>query len=416
MDWRLAFRRYGGWLILAIACAAYYPRFARDMSGGVARGGLSLLSHGAECLLGNEVLQACDLQFTYPPAFAFMMLPMLPFGGGVRMAVWYLIMIGATVGAYQLCEALARRLYPGTWSERELAWLRVVSIVLSIKFILAVLENQAFDTLVFLFILVGLWALMQRQEWLAGAAIALAAAIKGSPLIFVPYLVITLRWRACAAFAVVYLAASFLPDLFFTPKGGAHGYYVTWFREIAMGPLYDDANLTKYRFWVGENSNNHSLRALAYRMFPLGLGDPMFRPTLMAMYLPVVAALGYIIIKSMRSAEPARRVGLDGAAIVVAMLALSPMTSRSHYVALMLPYTVICAAVLTDARRRTLGIAVLAVSFLLATASGNDVVGGKFTDWAYARGAIVSGALVLLLYLVVLAREPESDTRQKASG
>lgn len=413
MNWRLA--RYGGWIALAVAAAAYYPRFARDMSGGVARGGLSLLTHGAECLLGNEVLQVCDLQFTYPPAFAFMMLPMVPLGGGARMLVWYLITIGVTVGAYQLCEALARRLYPGPWSEGQLAWLRIVSIVLSIKFILAVLENQAFDTLVLLFILVGLWALLQRQEWLAGAAIALAAAIKGSPLIFVPYLVVTLRWRACAAFAGVYLVASFLPDLFFTPKGGAHGYYATWFREIAMGPLYDDPNLTRYRFWVGVNSNNHSLRALAYKIFPVtGLNDPLFRPVLMAMYLPVVAALAYVIIRSLRSADRARHVGLDGAAIVIAMLALSPMTSRSHYVALMLPYTVICAAILTDARRRALGIAVLVVSFLLATASGNDVVGGKFTDWAYAHGAIVSGALVLLLYLAVLAREPLNAAPQPA--
>jgi len=51
-------------------------------------------------------------------------------------------------------------------------------------------------------------------------------------------------------------------------------------------------------------------------------------------------------------------------------------------------------------------IAVLAVSFLLATASGNDVIGRKFTLWSYAQGSILFGSLLLLLYLVVLAARP----------
>ncbi|MSO67280.1 MAG: DUF2029 domain-containing protein [Pseudolabrys sp.] len=392
-------RRYGVWIGLTLAFALYYPRFAHDMSQGIARGGLSLLTHGAECLLAGEVLQACDLFFTYPPAFAFVMLPFVPMKPGIAMVVWYLVTIGATIVAYMLSETLARRIFPGDWTEKELAWLRLGSILLSIKFILAVLENQAFDTLVLLFILIGLWALVMKREVLSGGSIAFAAAIKGSPLIFLPYLLFTRRFVAAGTFIGVYLATSFLPDLFFTPKSG-FGYFLTWVREIALGPLYDDLELTKYLFWAGVNSNNHSLRAVAYQLFPSGLADPWFRPTLAAMYLPVVAAAAIIVIKSMRNGG---LVAIDGAVVLIAMLVLSPMTSRSHFVALILPYTIACAAYIRDPATRRLGQIVLVISFILATATGNDLVGGWFTDWAYSLHVLALGSLLLLIYLAAIA-------------
>lgn len=412
-NWDYDVARRVAWIVLAIAVVAYYPRFAHDMSSGVALGGLPLLRHGAECLLGNQVLQDCDLQFTYPPAFAFLMIPFYAMGAKVGMVIWYAVAIVATIASYQLCEAFARRLFPGAWSERELAWLRVVSISLSIKFILAVLENQAFDTLVLLFILVGLWGLLQKRELVAGIGFAFAAAIKGSPLIFLPYLLVTRRFMAFAVFVVVYLVMSFLPDLFFTPKGAAHGYFATWIREIAMGPLYDDPTLSKYQFWYGGFVNNHAMRAWAYRMFPDGLGDPWFRPVLAAMYLPVVAAVCFIVWRSMRRGG---LIALDGAAVTIAMLVMSPMTSRSHFVALMLPYVVCSAAAIRDVSTRRLGVIVLTASFLLATMSGNDLVGGRITDLTAYYGALSLGSLVLLIYLAVIAHRSDPATKQSASA
>lgn len=404
-DW---FRHYGVWILIALCAAAYYPRFAHDYSGGIARSGLALLTHGAQCLRDNAVMQQCDLFFTYPATFALMMMPFTELGTTAGLVLWYLVTIGASIVAYLLCEALVRDLYPGEWTDGELDWLRIGSVLLSLKFVLAVLENQAFDTHVFFFIVLGLWALAGKREWLGGSMIAVAAAMKGVPLIFLPYLLFTKRFRASAAFIGAYLVASFLPDLIFTPKGGAHGYYVTWIHDIALGPMYDDPERSKYIFWGTVNSNNHSLRSLAYRLFPAGLADWRFRPTLIAMYLPVIAAVVFVVWRSMRAGG---KIAVDGSAILIAMLALSPMTSRSHYIALMLPYTVICAVAIREHSRRTMTVAVLGVSFLLVTVSGNDVVGRTFTDWSYAHGSILFGSLLLLAYLVVLAAWPSPRTQ-----
>jgi hypothetical protein len=82
---------------------------------------------------------------------------------------------------------------------------------------------------------------------------------------------------------------------------------------------------------------------------------------------------------------------------------LSPMTSRSHYVALLLPYMTLLAINFRDQRSGALGRAVLAVSFFLVTLAGNDAVGQTVTVWAYRHSAMVLGTLALLVYFTALA-------------
>ena len=84
---------------------------------------------------------------------------------------------------------------------------------------------------------------------------------------------------------------------------------------------------------------------------------------------------------------------------------LSPMTSRSHYVALLLPYMTLLACNWHDRRTGRLGRVVLLISFALVTLAGNDAVGEAFTVWAYRHSAMVLGTLVLLIYFAVLVRE-----------
>ena len=93
---------------------------------------------------------------------------------------------------------------------------------------------------------------------------------------------------------------------------------------------------------------------------------------------------------------------IDGALLLISMLMLSPMTSRSHYVVLMLPYTAIVALSARDRLTPSLGWLVLLASFILATATSNDVVGQEVTEWSYGHSFLVWGALVLVAYLAVV--------------
>jgi hypothetical protein len=203
--------RYGPWLLIVVAAAAYYPRFIKDPVG------MEMYPQAAQCLLHGAMLQACDNGFTYPPIFAFLMLPLAPLPLWLRDLIWYLVTVGAAVGSFKMAELLARSAVAPPLNAIELSWTRFLGLLFSAKLILAVLENQAYDALVLVALLAGLVALLNGREFSAGAGLAFAAALKATPLIFLPYLIWRRHFTAAAAFVVVFVAASFLPDLFFTP-------------------------------------------------------------------------------------------------------------------------------------------------------------------------------------------------------
>ncbi len=390
------FRRYRAWLVIVVAAAAYYVRFVE------APAGMDMYPQAASCLVHGAMLQACDNGFTYPPLFAFVMLPLLPLPLWLRDLVWYLVTVGAVIGSFQLSEAIARKAIAVPLDAVELGWLRFLALLLSAKLILAVFENQAYDALVLLVLLSGLAALGSGRELWAGAGLALAAALKVTPLIFFPYLLWRRHYAAAAVFAAVFAAASLLPDLFFTPSGAAHGYFVSWLREVAGPPFGVDAGGIANAFWSGANIMNHSLRGAVSLHI-----DETAQRTLFDVVLYSVDAAFIVAVATLLALSPRRRdsIAFDASLLLIAMLMLSPMTSRSHYIALLLPYMTVIALGYRDGRTLNLGRIVLALSFVLVTASGNDVVGQSVTIWAYQHSFMVLGTLVLLIYFAALAVE-----------
>jgi hypothetical protein len=387
-------RRYGPWLIILVAAAGYYLRFISDPAG------MEMYPQAAYCLLHGEILQSCDVGFTYPPLFAFLMLPLEPLPLWLRDLVWYLITVGATIGSFKLAETIARNAVAPPLNAVELSWLRFLSLLLSSKLILAVFENQAYDALVLLVLLLGLAALATGRELYGGAGLAFAAALKATPLIFLPYLLWRRRFAAAAAFVVVFLIASFLPDFFFTPAGSAHGYFMTWLRDVAAAPFGIDSGAVQNAFWAGANIMNHSLHGAV----SLNI-DETTQHALNHAVLYAVDAAFIIVIGTLIAMSPPDRasIAFDGSLLIISMLMLSPMTSRSHYIAMLLPYMTIIALGFRDQRTVNLGRAVLALSFILVTVTGNDVVGEAMTIWAYRHSSMVLGTLVLLIYFAALA-------------
>ncbi len=394
-------RAHAPWFGLLVAAAAYYPRFSRDPTG------VALYPHAAECLLRNEVLQNCEVYFTYPPAFAFLMIPFVPLPIGLRTVLWYVITIAATVACLRLCEALAGRLVANRWSEAEVAWFRIIALVLSLRFILAVFESQAYDMLVFVFVLAGLWGLAGNRSALGAGSLAVAAALKATPLIFLPYLLLKRRFLPAAVFSLVFLAVSLLPDLFFTPNGEAWGhYFLDWLSQVAKPALGHDPTGAKQVFWMALNIHNHSLRGMVSALVD-ELNNPAAHARfLYAAYAVFIAAVGVLLVRSPRRAD---FIAVDGSIVLIAMLMLSPMTSRSHYVVLLLPYSVVTAVCLRDQASRWICLPVLLSSFVLATATSNDLVGEAVTDWAYGHGFLALGAMVLLIALGCIRAAPDES-------
>jgi hypothetical protein len=385
--------RYWPWLLILIAAAAYYPRFVKIPAG------MEMYPQAAACMLRGEMLQSCDIGFSYPPIFALLMLPLEPMPLWLRNLAWYLITIGATIGLFKLSEMIARRAIAIPLTAIELGWLRFLVLLLTLKLVLAVFENQAYDALVLVVLFCGLAAIVTGREAWGGAGLAFAAALKATPLIFLPYLLWKRHFVAAAAFVVVFIGASFLPDLFFTPAGATHGYFVSWLRDVAGASFGVVPHGADYAFWAGPNIMNHSIHGLVSLNIDEATHRALNHAVLYAVDAVFVIVVGTLITLTPRRPES---IAIDGSLLLISMLMLSPMTSRSHYVALILPYTALIALGFRDNRTRNLGRAVLAASFILVTLSGNDVVGEGFTNWAYRHSAMALGTLVLLIYFAAL--------------
>jgi hypothetical protein len=391
------FERYGWWLGLIVFFVAYYRRFISQDDG------IILYAQGAQCLLDNQILPKCALAFTYPPAFAFIMIPFAPLPLWLRLLLWYAVTIIAILGIYKFSERIAAKLFADSFSEKEMIWVRVISIALSLKFVLAVMENEAYDALPVLFIVLGLATLLKGRDALGGASLGFAAAIKATPLIFLPYLLIKKRFSAAAGFLIVLFAMSYAPDMLFTPTGVSEGYFHTWLRQVAGASFSIDPGTKTFAFWAGPNALNHSLRGAVSLQL-----DEIAHPIL---HESIVYGLDFAFIifaAALITLRKQRRdlIAIDASILLIAALLLSPMTSRSHYVALVLPYVTLTMVMLRDQVRQRTGIVVLAISFFFLTMTSNDVVGKTISDWAYFHSFLVIGALTLMIYIAVIVWQP----------
>jgi Glycosyltransferase family 87 len=386
------------WFGFALAAAAYYYfHFSKYPEG------LTLYRHAAECMWTQQVLQACELAFTYPPAFAFLMIPFVAMPLWLATLIWYAITLFCTVWCCWLCEDLVERMIPGQWRDREREWFRTLGILISLKFILAVYEDQAYDLLVLPLTLSGILALIDRRNIAAGAALAGAAALKVTPLIFLPYLVFKRRFVAAAIFVIVLTALSFLPDLFLHPQGAAHGYFMTWVNEVAAPGLLENAAAAKKAFWAGgADPWNLSLRGALALALDGTAYQADFSFWLRLVQLAFIAVIGTLFQMSAR----AQMIPIEGALLIISMLMLSPMTGRSHYVGLLLPYYLIIAAVIRDQKTAWIGITCLVLSFSLSGIP-REIVPRAFSEFMRMHSDIIYATLVLIVYFAIMIRSPE---------
>jgi alpha-1,2-mannosyltransferase len=369
---------------------------------------------GAKCLLENLPLQQCDQSFTYPPFFALVMTPFAPLTMPIRNIVWYVVTLAAIGGSFAICDFLARRLAGGEWREGELALLRGATFLFSLKFILSVLENQSYDALVFVFVAAGIMLLLERRDLFAGISLALAAALKMTPLIFLPYLVFKRRYAGAVVMTIVFVALSLLPDLLFSPVG-SFAHFRMWVDQVGGAALLERINgpqqsvQTLHVFWHGSNPNNYSLRALAGWFIDDYTDNGKFRVLLYAIYAAYLAVIAAVMWR--RRGDNAS-VPSDGALLVISMLMLSPMTSRSHCIVLMLPYAVLAAIWIKEPASRLIGAGLLLASFALTTLSSNDLVGRRISEWSTEHRLPTFGILVLIAYLAWAAfRHARRETR-----
>jgi len=379
---------WAGWIVLVLSAAALYRMFGRssDMA--------PFYSTAARCIVNGEALLTCLPPYPYQPALAVLFIPIAFLPAVVQRLIWYVICVGCLVLVVRLTEAIAERLYPGSTRGQNLFWLRTIMLITCGKHILDVLTYASHDPLSLLIMMFATWAFFIGREAIGGFCFAVAAAIRASPLIFLPYLLVKRHWLASLVFIAALLGVSIIPDLIGALRGGHTGQLTDWVLQI-VGPALvpgTSSKLVYWDIWNGVNLYNQSLRGLINR-FVMG---PVFGLSPTAILIAVDSIFAAVVALLLLT-SPRRReyIAIDTAVLLIAMLALSPMTSRYHYIFVLPAVILATAATIADPRMRRLGTYVLVVSFLLRAGTSNDIAGQRLTDIAYMYGFMPLGAITL---------------------
>jgi hypothetical protein len=378
--------------------------------------GLTLYVEAAQCMLNGAPLQSCNPTFTYPPIFALVTIPLVPLPMVLQNLAWYLVTLGSILGCIALSARIAQRLVPDDWSDRDLGWLYGVGGLLSLKFIFAAIGNQSYDALVVLLVLGGLAGLADDRRAWAGTSLACAAALKATPVLFLPYLLVKRHYRAAAAMALVLVVACILPDLIFmVGRRSADGnYFLGWLHQVAAPALTEKLDGNPHTFWFASNPNNNSLRGL------VGLflydNSVQFKYALYSIYTVYCIFVALLVL---RTGNTPAGLAIDGSLLLLSLLLLSPMTSQSHYIAVILPvFAIVAIWRKGDVTLRKLAGCFLVVHLILTNATSKDLVGRTITLWAKDYRFMVIDTLLLVMFFAILAfrqRQPHAATNVRSA-
>lgn len=398
-----------GRVVLALVIVLYYFRFAEYDWGMI-----PTFSPVGDCLMRGEHLATCRHSFPYPPLFALLMVPLTYLPMWARNVIWYTVLVGATYGCFRICETLAVRAFQV--ARQELFWLRLFAVVLSLKFVLSVFENQAYDSLVFLFILVGVLGLSQNRSFGAAAGLAAAIALKPTPALMLLYALFLRKWKVFALAVGVWLALSILPDVFFTPNRPGPGYLQTWIMEVAIGGLLGTTPDSYYPLMKHVGLLNQSLKGLVFNILheqPDGEIAPHARAILYGVYL-VYGLIAVAIILLAARLDSALVWGAS--VILISMLLLSPVSSKSHFVVLLVPHMAIVAYLIRHRDAWRAAVPPLGASFALNTLSSKLFVGKELSNELLSRGCITVGTLLLLATVAVIVLQSRKAVRELAGA
>ena len=219
--------RYGEWIALFALAAIYYPYFGKgdDM--------LRLYVDAGACVLGGEPMLGCQRMFPYQPALAALIIPLRFVPAALLKPVWYLICVASLATTVRVSELLADRIYPGVAQGRNLIYLRFASVLLCAKHIADVLNYESYDALALAVIMLGTWALAAGCEALGGFGLAVAAATRATPLIYLPYLVLRASLCSVPGFCRGLCSRESAARCGERFEGGRVGYVSDWFRQVA---------------------------------------------------------------------------------------------------------------------------------------------------------------------------------------
>ncbi len=151
------------------------------------------------------------LGFTYPPFAALVLSWLVPVDLGVAKVIWTLLTFAVAIACINLLvrSGLAAKAEPGEPPSLavQVAW--TAGLAIPFMFTYPFLHNLVVGQVSLFVIALALFDHQLPRRW-QGVLVGLAAAIKLTPLVFVPYFLITRQWRQAAVASGTFAGATLL--------------------------------------------------------------------------------------------------------------------------------------------------------------------------------------------------------------
>jgi alpha-1,2-mannosyltransferase len=291
-------------------------------------------------------------EYIYPPLMAALFAPLSRLGQAASAWTWASISVAALLAVLLVTARDTARRFRVDGGLRATLAIALLALLLSYDKTRAVISGGQSDIIMVLGVCLGM-AFHDRRPALAGAALAFAANIKYTPLLFLAYLLLRGRWRAAAWTVVFFVAFALAPALVcgwsrnlelwrialrgvLRLFGGSGDAGLAGSIQDATHPLSVSITSALARAMPGALAGQAGLAAGALiGLLVLGLSWLMFARRGIPL-LPQNAGVP----------APSTLAAVEWSGFVIAILALSPQTQGRHFVQLLAPNLVAAALLL----------------------------------------------------------------------
>jgi hypothetical protein len=374
---------------------------------------------------GQDVYRLQD-GYLYPPVMAWAALPFRLLPSPAVRVLWLAVSVAGVVVMVRSAWRLSGggRLDGPVHAPRSEYWIAALGVLCGIPYIQNCFAHQQTDVVIGALLLGGCLLLARRRTLVAAVCFGLAAGIKCTALLWAPYFLWRRRPLAAVCVGAAAFGVNFLPDTVHTAPGGEPwlvNYASRFLRPLTAADYYVGT-------WGSEPIYNQSVSGAVNRWFLTTLvpadGDlvPVPRDTTPGPLLLRGVAQGTSLLLVLATLWAARgplrrpeemtgesRVALEGSAVLLLMLLLSPMSSKAHFGVLILPG--FCLARAAVRQRSPLLGGLLLIAVALALLGNKDPLGEKLYTLTLWYGTVMLETLVLLAGCLLLLRKQGEPAR-----
>ena len=313
-----------------------------------------LMQGQADLLYAPTQAHSEMMVFKYAPVWALLWMPLAWLPAELGAILWTAADLCALLVTLVLCSRCCRQV-----GLRFLPITGVFAVLVMVRAFGEEMGNGQVNLLWGALTAGFIHAVMRGRFWIAAAALAGAILLKLPSLIFLPYLLLTRRWRLAFAASLIACGAAAVSSVVLLPRVPWR-LLADWAAAMAGGRVY--------AFEIGNQSVlallSRYLTADGYGLNIAGLSVPVIT-TMAAGLLLICVAL--VSRPPTAKASPARFL-FDSAILTVAMAVLSPTCWLATYTVLVFPVFVALAALqhrVMDRRWDPIELALAALTLLL---------------------------------------------------